>query len=113
MQIMTRRNVTKLVAACGLAAMLFAAPIAARADGFLVGTWKVRCENGHDDQVEDITRNHTCEHSGCGKKSVDGGKAKVVCPDGHATQVEGVTRQHKCTQKLDNGGECAKQCLRG
>ncbi len=82
-----------------------------RADGFLVGTWVVRCENNHDDQVEALTRNHDCEK--CGKKSVDGGKAKVVCPDNHATQVEGVTRQHKCDFKLDSGGECGKQCLRG
>lgn len=45
--------------------------------GFLEGTWIVRCPNGLDDQVEDITRNHNCEK--CGTKAVNNGRANVVC----------------------------------
>ena len=111
MSMVTRRNAITFLVTFGIAVMLFSAPAAARRfDGFLVGTFIVRCPNGHDDQVENITRNHDCEK--CGAKAVDGGKAKVVCPDGHATPVEAITRQHKCTQPLPGGGECAKQCLR-
>ena len=79
--------------------------------GFLDGTWIVRCRRGHDDQVEDITRNHDCEHD-CDEKSVDDGSANVVCPDGHATHVEGITRSHLCTYPLPQGGVCGKQCRR-
>jgi len=80
--------------------------------GFLEGTFIVRCPRGHDDQVEDITRNHDCSHGDCGLRSVDDGRATVLCPDGHANHVEGITRQHKCTFPLPSGGECAKQCRR-
>ena len=79
-------------------------------DGFLEGTWIVRCRNGHDDQVDGITRNHDCEK--CGVKSVDGGTADVVCPAGHATRVGGVTRDHACSFPLPSGGICGKQCRR-
>lgn len=80
-------------------------------DGFLRGTFVVRCPNGHDDTVEGITRNHDCEK--CGSKAVDGGTAMVVCPDGHATRVEGVTEGHLCTQPIDDQGHlCGKQCRR-
>jgi hypothetical protein len=78
--------------------------------GFLEGTWIVRCQRGHDDQVEDITANHDCEK--CGMQSVHDGYANVVCPDGHATHVEGITRSHLCTQPLPSGGICGKQCRR-
>ena len=78
--------------------------------GFLDGTWIVRCPKGHDDQVDDITRNHDCET--CGEKAVDDGNANVVCPDGHATHVGGITRSHLCTFNLPGGGICGKQCRR-
>lgn len=81
--------------------------------GFLEGTYYVRCKNGHDDKVEDITRNHDCET--CGEQSVDGGTAILVCPDGHGgkeNQVQGITRQHQCQAKLSGGGICGKQCRR-
>jgi hypothetical protein len=111
MSMVTWRSATRLLVTLGIGVVLLSAPAAARVfDGFLVGTFIVRCPNGHDDQVEDITRNHDCEW--CGAKAVDGGRARVVCPDGHATHVEGITRQHKCTQPLPGGGECAKQCRR-
>jgi hypothetical protein len=80
-------------------------------DGFLEGTFIVRCPGGHTDTVEGITRNHDCEK--CGLKAVDGGTAYVVCPDGHATRVEGITRTHLCTQVIDCDGHlCGKQCRR-
>jgi hypothetical protein len=76
--------------------------------GFLEGTWKVRCPKGHDDIVENITRNHTCEE--CGVKAVDDGRAIVLCPDGHENRVEGITRRHLCQYKLPNGNACGKEC---
>ena len=107
----TRRDAIKLVAGAVVVAAPFTA--AAAPDGFLEGTFYVRCKNGHDDKVEDITRNHDCKT--CGEKSVDGGTAIVVCPDGHGgpeNRVEGVTRQHQCQTRLPNGGICGKQCRR-
>ncbi len=78
----------------------------AAALGFLEGTYIVQCLDGHRDLVSDITRNHTCEKPGCGKKSVTDGTAYLVCPDGHVSgPVGGITRQHKC-------GTCGKQCRR-
>ena len=103
-----RRGMLKL--AVGAAGFALLASTRAAAVGFLRGTWIVRCPNGHDDQVDDITRNHDCET--CDAKSVDGGSANVVCPDGHATHVEGVTESHACSFKLPNGGICRKQCRR-
>ena|SRR6516164_4947691 len=79
-------------------------------DGFLRGTWIVRCPNGHNDQVEDITRNHDCEK--CGAKAVSGGSANVVCPVGHATHVEGITESHICSQRNPDGSMCGRQCRR-
>ena len=80
--------------------------------GFLEGTYIVRCANGHDDQVEDITRNHDCEHDD-DLKSVDDGRANLVCPDGHGdNHVEGITREHTCNHALPTGGICGKQCRR-
>jgi len=109
----TRRDTIKMAAVAGVASVgVLMIPSPAAAEGFLEGTWIVRCEDGHDDKVEDITRNHTCE---CGKKSVDGGTAIVVCPDGHGgkeNKVEGITRQHQCQHPLPGGGICGKQCRR-
>ena len=85
--------------------------VSKKPDGFLRGTFVVRCPNGHDDTVEGITRNHDCEK--CDKKSVDEGTAMIVCPDGHATRVEGITEGHLCTEVIDDAGhQCAKQCRR-
>ncbi len=78
--------------------------------GFLRGTWFVRCGNGHVDQVDGITRNHDCDHDGCGLKSVDGGTAWVVCPNGHATKVSGITESHLCDYRFPNGSMCGQQC---
>lgn len=81
--------------------------------GFLEGTFIVRCPNGHDDQVENITHNHDCEK--CGAKAVDDGRANVVCPDGHGgpeNHVEAITRQHQCQHPMPGGGICGKQCRR-
>jgi hypothetical protein len=83
--------------------------------GFLEGTFIVRCRNGHDNQVENITRNHDCDVSGCGAKSVDEGTANVVCPRGHGgpeNHVEGVTRQHQCQHPEPSGGICGLPCRR-
>jgi hypothetical protein len=56
--------------------------------------------------VSGITREHTCETKGCGKKSVTEGAAFVVCPNGHASgPVSGITRQHRCNT-------CGAQCRR-
>jgi hypothetical protein len=72
-------------------------------EGFLIGTWVVRCPIGHDDVVHDITRNHDCEK--CGRRSVDRGSARVVCPVGHTDAVNDITAQHVCST-------CGKQCRR-
>ena len=79
--------------------------------GFLEGTFIVRCKNGHDDQVDGITANHSCSQ-GDDDAAVSDGTAKVVCPDNHATQVGGVTRDHACTFPLPSGGVCGKECRR-
>jgi hypothetical protein len=71
--------------------------------GFLQGTWIVQCPHGHQDRVDDTTRNHDCEK--CGAKAVDDGTAKVVCPVGHVDGVSGVTLQHQCST-------CGRQCRR-
>ncbi len=70
---------------------------------FLRGKWIVRCVNGHDDEVDGITKNHDCDT--CDKKSVDNGTANVVCPNGHASPVGGITESHICP-------ECDLQCRR-
>lgn len=108
MAAITRRELLGGTALIGGAIALL--PKAARADGFLHGTWIVRCSKGHDDQVDGITRNHECET--CGEKSVDGCTADVVCPDGHASHVGGITESHLCTVALRAGGICGKQCRR-
>ena len=36
---------------------------------FIEGTFIVRCQNGHDDQVDSVTHNHDCDE--CGAKAVD------------------------------------------
>jgi hypothetical protein len=109
MTISRRDMVKRTMQLVGATGLFFACDVA-YAEGFLEGTWIVRCRNGHDDQVDGITRNHDCEE--CPEKSVDGGNANVVCPDGHATHVGGVTRDHLCTHQLSNGGICGKQCRR-
>src|SRR5262249_27821308 len=113
---LTRRDAIKMTAAAAVAGVAaLVVPSRASAEGFLEGTFIVRCKNGHDDKVENLTRNHTCEHEGGGLKSVDGGTAIVVCPDGHGgpeNRVEGITRQHQCQTKLPSGGICGKQCRR-
>lgn len=109
MNAITRRKAIKVIGVATISTILF--PSLAVAEGFLRGTWIVRCPNGHDDQVDDITRNHDCEK--CGAKAVDGGTANVVCPDGHATRVTGVTESHLCSYPLPGGGTCGKQARRG
>lgn len=69
----------------------------------LMGTWIVRCRNGHDDRVDDITCNHDCDH--CDDKSVTDGAANVVCPLGHVSIVGGVTTTHACPT-------CGRECRR-
>lgn len=90
--------------------LMSTAIFAALPEGFLRGTFIVRCPSGHDDQVEGITRNHDCEK--CGKKAVDEGTAQVVCPDGHDSRVEGITESHLCTFRYASGAMCGKQCRR-
>lgn len=102
------RSTTALV--CILAVALLTVPVISFAIDCLRGTWIVRCPNGHDDQVDDITCNHDCEK--CDAKAVDGGRAMVVCPAGHATQVTGITESHLCNYRLPNGGICGQQCRR-
>lgn len=91
-----------LLSGCSFAAATAVAS-KAMAMGFLTGTWIVRCPAGHDDRVDDTTRNHDCEK--CGRKTVDDGTALVVCPNGHTTPVGGITVQHKC-------GLCGAECRR-
>lgn len=83
---------------------------AATEDGYLHGTYVVRCPKGHDDRVDDYTRNHKCEK--CGAKAVVNGKAIIVCPDGHTNQVSGVTESFRCKFKLVGGKLCGKECRR-
>jgi hypothetical protein len=83
------------------------APIRMAAIG-LIGTWVVRCQNGHDNMVSNVTINHSCETRGCGIKSVSEGAAWVVCPRNkdHCDWVSGITKQHECET-------CGAQCRRG
>ncbi|MCU1284068.1 MAG: hypothetical protein JWO13_418 [Acidobacteriales bacterium] len=79
------------------------------AQACLYGKWKVRCHKGHDDIVEDVTCNHTCEK--CGDQALTEGSGSVVCPQGHPNVVSTGTknerdkwlRSYKCRQ-------CGMEC---
>ncbi len=104
----TRREfIAKVVGTIGAAGIIVAAPNPALA--CLVGTWKVRCPKGHDDIVEEITCNHTCEK--CGAKALSDGVGDVVCPGGHANHVSTGNRKErgKWLQSL-KCSKCGKEC---
>jgi hypothetical protein len=90
--IVTRRNliITSLVKFSAVAALLSAGR-SARA--CLVGTWKVRCPNGHVDTVSQVTCNHNCET--CGTAAVSNGEGNIVCPAGHVNHVVTGDRDHQ------------------
>jgi hypothetical protein len=67
--------------------------VARRAQACLVGTWKVRCPNGHDDTVNDVTCNHVCEK--CHADAIKDGSGCVVCPHGHAAHVSTGSRDER------------------
>ena len=80
----TRRTVlVRLISSVGATSFMAGAPLRARA--CLLGKWKVRCPNGHDDIVDDVTCNHACET--CHANALSGGVGNVVCPNGHASHV--------------------------
>ena len=81
----------------------FVLPAIASAQNVMVGTWYVRCANGHTDKVDCLTENHLCEK--CWTASVVAGKARVVCPNGHVNAVSGLTQSKKCSV-------CGKECRR-
>lgn len=101
----SRRSFLKLMGGLGAFGVLSAIPKQAHAWVALVGTWRVRCLNGHDNMVAGFTRDHRCET--CGIMSVSEGSAWVVCPRcGNVDHVDGVTRQHECDR-------CGAQCRYG
>lgn len=80
----TRREfIARAVGTLGAVGIVAAAPTPARA--CLVGKWEVRCPNGHDDIVDQVTCNHSCQK--CGAKAFSDGVGLVVCPRGHANRV--------------------------
>jgi hypothetical protein len=81
-----------------------------RDGGCLVGTWWVKCSQGHIDQVDGITCNHDCSQCNFSNKSVDDGTAMVVCPYGHATRVQDHTSSHLCSFVNSNGIVCNTEC---
>jgi hypothetical protein len=100
----TRREfIAGAVGAIGAVGVILAAPNSAQA--CLMGTWIVRCANGHNNEVGGITCNHQCEAGGCNLYSVTDGGAMVVCPNGHASGVGGATRSHRCPV---DGLECRR-----
>jgi hypothetical protein len=102
-----RKFIARVVGTTGAIGVIMAAPNPARA--CLAGRWKVRCSNGHDDIVKDITCNHTCEK--CRVKTFSEGVGDVVCPDGHANHVSTGNRneQSKWLQSL-KCSKCGKEC---
>ena len=104
----TRREfIVRVVGTIGAVGVIVAAPSPAWA--CLAGTWKVRCPKGHDDIVEDITCNHTCEK--CREKAFSDGVGDVVCPDGHANHVSTGNRNErdKWLRSL-KCSKCGKEC---
>lgn len=104
----TRREfIAKVFGTMGAVGAILVAPSSAWA--CLAGTWKVRCPKGHDDIVEDITCNHTCEK--CGEKAFSDGVGNVVCPDGHANRVSTGNRNERDNwlQSL-KCSKCGKEC---
>jgi len=95
---------------------------APEAQACLVGTWVVRCPDGHDNTVNDITCQHECETtlpSGqkCGKQVFDGSWVTVVCPDqgAHPNRVnagEGRDGNRDTWLKSKKCDTCGKECNR-
>jgi hypothetical protein len=78
-----RKFIATLVAKIAAVGIIVAAPRAARA--CLIGTWKVRCPNGHDNTVDEITCNHTCDK--CHAQAFKDGEGNIVCPNYHVNHV--------------------------
>ena len=78
----------------------------------LNGKWKIRCPNGHDDFVRDITCNHRCER--CRRMAFENGEGNVVCPDGHVNHVKTGTDAELCTLGIESlicsAPGCGKNC---
>ena len=79
----------------------------------LVGTWWVRCPNGHIDTVEDVTCNHDCEK--CPARAFSNGNGTVVCPVGHNNYVQtgssSERRRWLKTYRCRTAG-CGRECCR-
>jgi hypothetical protein len=75
----------------------------------LAGRWKVRCPNGHDDIVDQVTCNHNCDE--CGAQAFKDGEGNVVCPNGHVNHVVTGNRdqQDRWIQSL-NCAQCNAEC---
>jgi hypothetical protein len=107
----TRRSYVMTVSGM-LASIAMIGFVPSTAGACLVGRWKVRCPNGHDDYVDEVTCKHSCEK--CGAKAVSGGDGVVVCPNGHPNRVstgnrgqrESWLRSYKCRS-------CGKECCLG
>jgi len=81
---MTRRElIATLAAKIAAFGIIVASPSAARA--CLIGTWKVRCLNGYDNFVDQITCNHTCEK--CHAQALKDGEGNIMCPNNHINHV--------------------------
>ena len=102
-----REFIARVIGTIGAVGIIVVAPSPAWA--CLAGTWKVRCPKGHDDIVEDITCNHTCEK--CNTKAFSDGVGDIVCPDGHANPVRTGNRneREKWLQSL-KCSKCGKEC---
>jgi hypothetical protein len=83
----------------------FAPSALASPENYLLGTFVVRCPNGHDDTVTKGTAQHVCEK--CGTQTFRGGKVTVVCPHGHPNEVtlHGQTKSIICSV-------CKTECRR-
>jgi hypothetical protein len=59
----------------------FVFAVRSSAVGAIYGEFIVRCQNGHNNTINGITVEHTCETLGCNLKCVVDGGAWVVCQD--------------------------------
>jgi hypothetical protein len=103
-----RRLVCQLFRIMGLT-MLGVSVVPGRAWACLVGKWTVRCPNGHDEIVDEVTCNYKCRK--CGALAFSAGTGLLVCPNGHPNRVATGGRDDKmrwlCSFRCEvDGLEC-------
>jgi hypothetical protein len=107
MAMMRRGFLATLVARVVWVGIVVGTPGAASA--CLVGKWRVRCPNGHDDIVDEITCNHNCEK--CHALAFNDGEGNIVCPNNHVNHVStGSTGERGKWMRSHPCSRCGEEC---